>query len=93
MRLDELVPQEPIALFKVEAEGAEPEVLEGATRIMDQINYVAVDAGPERGIAEAPTLAEVVDFMSENDFVQIGIKNGWRRLFQYKHKNLTHNKF
>lgn len=93
MRLDELVPQVPIALFKVEAEGAEPEVLEGATRMMNQINYVAVDAGPERGIVEAPTLVEVVDFMSENDFVQIGIKNGWRRLFQYQHKNFTHNEF
>jgi len=84
MRLDEIISQERIALFKVEAEGAEPEVLEGAIGIMNQINFVAVDAGPERGIAEASTLTEVVNFMNENNFVEIGIKNGWRRLFQHR---------
>lgn len=38
-----------IRLLKVEAEGMEPEVLTGAINTLGAVEYVAVDAGPERG--------------------------------------------
>jgi len=38
-----------IRLLKVEAEGMEPEVLAGAHQTLQRVDYVAVDAGPERG--------------------------------------------
>jgi len=38
-----------IRLLKVEAEGMEPEILSGALKTLESVEYVAVDAGPERG--------------------------------------------
>ena len=38
-----------IRLLKVEAEGCEPEVLMGAHETLKIVEYIAVDAGPERG--------------------------------------------
>lgn len=37
-----------IALFKMDAEGAEPEVLQGATQVLARTRHVAIDTGPER---------------------------------------------
>jgi FkbM family methyltransferase len=37
-----------IGLFKMDAEGAEPEVLEGATEVLARTRMVAIDTGPER---------------------------------------------
>lgn len=42
-------PIERIKLLKVEAEGLEPEILRGAQRTLKTVDYLAVDAGPERG--------------------------------------------
>ncbi|MGL5009065.1 MAG: FkbM family methyltransferase [Paracoccaceae bacterium] len=41
-----------IALFKCDVEGAEPEVLSGATEVLRRTRVVAVDTGPERLGAE-----------------------------------------
>ncbi len=38
-----------IRLLKVEAEGMEPEILRGAQKTLKNVEYLAVDAGPERG--------------------------------------------
>jgi FkbM family methyltransferase len=38
-----------IRLLKIEAEGMEPEVIKGASKTLEIVDYVAVDAGPERG--------------------------------------------
>ena len=40
---------ERIKLLKVEAEGLEPEILRGARTTLSTVDYLAVDAGPERG--------------------------------------------
>lgn len=37
-----------VRLLKIEAEGSEPEVIVGATAVLDRIDYIAVDMGPER---------------------------------------------
>ena len=38
-----------IRLLKIEAEGMEPEVIAGAALSLQRVEYIAVDAGPERG--------------------------------------------
>lgn len=71
-RLDDLVPQVPLAqdrqmVLKVEAEGFEPEVLAGAsTLIQGQVHFVAVDAGPER--LGKDTIRETTQFLTKAGF-------------------------
>lgn len=52
-----------IKLLKIDAEGYEPEVLEGAVNTLSQIEYIAVDYGNERGIDNKSTLVEVTNFL------------------------------
>ena len=66
-RLDDLV-QRPIRLLKLEAEGAEPEVLAGCTGVLDQVAYISADLGPERGKAQATTLEPVQAILAEQGF-------------------------
>lgn len=42
----------PVFLLKMDAEGAEPEVLQGATDVLKRTTHVAIDTGPERNGAE-----------------------------------------
>jgi hypothetical protein len=37
-----------VAFVKADAEGAEPEVLTGATETLGRTRYIAIDCGPER---------------------------------------------
>lgn len=37
-----------VRLIKIEAEGGEPEILEGATQVLKKTDYVSIDCGPER---------------------------------------------
>ena len=55
-------------ILKVEAEGAEPEVLEGAAGVLPYIDWVAVDCSPERGTERANTLVETNGLMYEYGF-------------------------
>lgn len=55
-------------IFKLEAEGAEPEVLEGAIKTLELIDYVAVDCGYERGKEQSHTFIEVNTFLTEHGF-------------------------
>jgi FkbM family methyltransferase len=63
VRLDEYAAQagigERVRLIKVEAEGAEPEVLDGAGDILSKTDYVTVDMGPERGVSQESTVVDV----------------------------------
>jgi len=63
-----------VKLLKVEAEGAEPEILEGASTILDKIDYVVVDAGPERGMDQMTTVVSVVTFLLSRGFEFIGFE-------------------
>ncbi len=55
-------------VFKLEAEGAEPEVLEGAAPILDRFTYIAVDGGRERGRAQEATIVPVIDMLTSRGF-------------------------
>jgi len=78
IRLDELQGLGRIKLLKVEGEGAEPEILFGAKGILNKIQFISVDVGPERGIDQAPTRLEVISFLEENNFT-IVLQNPYHR--------------
>ena len=55
-------------IFKVEAEGVEPEVLEGSVTTLCEVDWVAIDCGPERGEHLAHTFVETNTFMQDHGF-------------------------
>lgn len=67
-RLDEAIQPGPIQLLKVEAEGAEPEVLDGASGLLTSCAYIVVDAGPERGRAKEETAPAVINYLVPRGF-------------------------
>ena len=73
-RLDNLLSDDKnVKLLKLEAEGAEPEVLEGASKILKNIEYISADLGPERGIYNHETYSEVTNLLYKNNFSLIKI--------------------
>jgi FkbM family methyltransferase len=81
-------PNRKIKLLKLEAEGAEPEVLYGASAILSNVQYISADVGPERGKFEESTQYEVIEFLSKNNFV-IERKNQFRKTILFR--NLLYN--
>jgi len=68
--LSDLLPKDTrIRLIKLEAEGAEPEILEGARETLARVDYVTVDMGPERGLTQDNTVPQVVTEMYDRGFV------------------------
>jgi FkbM family methyltransferase len=70
-RLDDEVDPSKLShpiILKLEAEGAEPEVLEGAAECVAAADYVAVDCGYERGPNQDHTFIEVNSFLSHIGF-------------------------
>ena len=74
-----------VKLLKIEAEGGEPEVLEGCVKTLAFTEYVTVDCGYERGINQESTAVDVCNFMFKNGFVlsNVSLKRG-SFLFQNK---------
>lgn len=76
-RLDDLSLQhDRIKLLKLEAEGGEPEVLQGAVKLLSRVEYVSADLGFERGEAQKSTLCPVSNLLYENGFVMVEISAG-----------------
>jgi FkbM family methyltransferase len=67
-RLDDMLPRAPIKLLKIDAEGAEPEVLQGAAGLLPLCDHVIVDAGPERGADLDVTAPAVINYMVARGF-------------------------
>lgn len=67
-----------VKCLKLEAEGAEPEILEGLGDRLKLIEYITADVGFERGENEDSTLAPVSNFLIKNNFKMVAI--GKRRL-------------
>ena len=86
-RLDSIPLPARIKLLKVEGEGAEPEILMGASGVLPRIEFISVDAGPERGINQVSTKNEVTTLLQNFGF-ELLLENPFHRktlLF----KNLT----
>lgn len=69
-RLDDMVevPKTDIRLIKLEAEGAEPEILEGMRETLGRTQFVTVDMGPERGLTQENTVTECSEFLWDAGF-------------------------
>jgi FkbM family methyltransferase len=68
---------EKIKLFKIEAEGSEPEVLEGAKNSLKKIKFITIDGGPERGLKKETTIEFAINYLLKNNFklVALGIEH------------------
>ena len=75
-----------VKLIKIEAEGYEPEILEGAQGILNKVEYIAVDGGYERGINCEQTLTAATNFLLKNNFEMVDIYFPWFRAL-YKNKS------
>ena len=64
-----------IKCIKLEAEGAEPEVLEGLGDKLKLVEYVSADLGYERGIDAESTLAPVTNFLLQKNFELIDVEH------------------
>ena len=87
VRLDSIL--DPAALkgcviLKVEAEGAEPEVLEGASGLLERIDWITVDCGYERGEEQRHTFCETNRFLTANGFEVVEADLKKRRTFLYR---------
>ena len=58
----------PIRLMKLEAEGFEPEILQGGLSTLSQIEYIAADLGWERGPDQECTIPQVVNLLLAHQF-------------------------
>jgi FkbM family methyltransferase len=74
-RLEEYVTS-PIKCLKLEAEGAEPEILEGLGDKLNLIEFISADLGYERGIASESTLVPVTNFLLAKGFELIEVTQG-----------------
>ncbi len=86
--LDSLSLNNNIRLFKVEAEGFEPEVLYGSVNTLGKIDFISVDYGSERGISQSNTVTEVNEFLYENNFSLVEFSN-FRTVGLYKNNKCT----
>ncbi len=76
-----------IKFVKLEAEGAEPEILIGASKVLSRIDYISADVGPERGIKQENTMIEVLKLLMNNGFEPIKFGNN-RNVLLFK--NMSH---
>ena len=70
---------EKIKLFKLEAEGFEPEILEGASSVLDAIEYIALDGGYERGKDQTETFSTLCNTLHDHGFKMVSINFTWAR--------------
>ncbi len=66
--LDDFEINRTIKLLKLEAEGAEPEILLGSLKTLKYVIFLTVDAGPERGVNLEETIKEVSQILKKQNF-------------------------
>jgi FkbM family methyltransferase len=77
-----------IKLLKLEAEGAEPEIIKGASNTLPFIKYIVADCGPERGLSKETTLVEVCNLLDAKNFKLIKF-NPSRTIVLFENQSLT----
>ncbi|WP_337267769.1 FkbM family methyltransferase [Oryzifoliimicrobium ureilyticus] len=68
-----------IAVLKIEAEGAEPEVLAGAENALAVTDFITVDGGFERGKEKATTAPQVINTLLHKGFELVSWDQSWGR--------------
>lgn len=81
VRLDNLI-IERVKLLKVDAEGAEFEVINGAKNLLPEVEFIAIDLGFEKGIKQEATAPQVLNLLFKNGFIMISIAKNERFLLQ-----------
>ena len=74
-----------IRLLKLEAEGAEPEILKGGKKMLHRVDFIAADLGPERGKEKLNTIPECVNFLLEKNF-SISKVDAQKSIFLFEQK-------
>jgi len=62
-----------IKCLKIEAEGAEPEILEGIGNKLNMIEFITADLGYERGVLEESTFIPVTNYLLQRNFELIEV--------------------
>lgn len=91
IRLDKLIQDlkiDKIKLLKIEAEGYEPEILEGLSDKIKICEYIAIDGGYERGEKNEQTFTELTNKLLESNFKMIDIYIPFCRALFVNKKNL-----
>ena len=70
-------------MLKIDAEGYEPEVLEGSIGCLENTEYISVDFGAERVKKGNTTLVKVNELLTENNFQLIELSE-YRLVGLYK---------
>lgn len=90
LRLDEFVSSN-VKCLKLEAEGAEPEILEGLGDKLSLVEYICADLGYERGVDCESTFAPVTNFLLSKGFELIDVQHG-RICALYRNKHFLSKK-
>jgi len=85
--LDSFKIYEKIKLLKIDAEGFEPEVLNGSKLTLKNTEYVSIDFGAERGIEQETTIVDVNEFLYKNNFSLCEFSH-YRLIGLYKNNNI-----
>lgn len=72
-----------VALIKLEAEGAEPEILQGSRRTLENTVAVTADLGPERGMEGLRTFESSQEILQDAGFKIVGRNPGGRECFLF----------
>ena len=75
-----------IKLFKIDAEGYEPEVIKGALTTLEKVKYISVDFGHEKGFDEEATLTDVNKILYDKGYELIKFSD-YRLIGLYENKN------
>lgn len=60
--------QKKIKLIKIEGEGYEPEILHGLSKYINEVEYITLDCGFERGIKKESTIESCSNYLIKNNF-------------------------
>ena len=91
VRLDDLLldlKKTKIKLLNLEAEGFEPEILEGLGTSIKYCEYISVDGGYERGVNAEQTFTSITNYLLTNGFEIVDVYFPWHRAL-FKKKNIN----
>ncbi|WP_376696641.1 FkbM family methyltransferase [Wenzhouxiangella sp. EGI_FJ10305] len=83
-----LIPNSTVKLLKLEAEGAEPEILEGGASLLRNVQFVSADLGPERGTDKQHTICECVNLLTQTGFKLAGV-NFRTHVYLFRNESLV----
>ena len=78
--------KDKVKLIKIEAEGAEPEVLFGLKNEINKVEYIVIDVGFERGKDQLSTFMECTNHLLKNNFEIIDFR---LNRFTVMYKNIS----